>query len=96
MEQFFGIILLAVVIEGIVTYTKEIVEDKHFSWQEIVAIILGVLVAVGYNTDLFALFGMVSKIPYLGQVLTGLLLARGSNYVFEMLKKLQNYKNPVK
>lgn len=95
MEQFFGIILMAVVIEGIVTYTKEILEDKHFSWQEIVAIILGVLVAIGYDVDLFALFSMTSKIPFLGQVLTGLLLARGSNYVFELLKKLQGYKNPV-
>lgn len=95
MEQFFGIILMAIVIEGIVTYVKEIVVDKHISWQELTAVLLGVLVAIGYNTDLFAIFNMQSSIPYLGQILTGLLLARGSNYVFELLKKIQGYKNPA-
>lgn len=95
MEQFFGIILMAIVIEGVVTYVKEIVVDKHISWQEIVAILLGVLVAVSYNADLLALFEQTANIPHLGQVLTGILIARGSNYIFDLLKQLQGYKQPV-
>lgn len=92
MEMFFAIILMAVVVEGIVTYVKEWFVNKTVAWQQIFAIVLGVLVTVGYNADLFALFGLTASIPYLGCVLTGVLIARGSNYIFDLIKKVQGYK----
>lgn len=93
MTEFFGIILTAIVVEGIITYVKEWFVDNKVAWQQIVAVLLGVLVAIGYSTDLFALFGLTSTIPYLGQVLTGILIARGSNYIFDLLKQIQGYKS---
>lgn len=92
MEMFFAIILMAVVVEGIVTYLKEWFVNKTAVWQQIIAVILGVLVAVCYEADLFTLFGMTGNIPYLGCVLTGMLIARGSNYIFDLIKQIQGYK----
>ena len=92
MTEFFGIILMAIVVEGVVTYVKEWFVDKKVAWQQVLAVALGVLVAVGYGADLFALFGLVSTIPYLGAVLTGVLIARGSNYIFDLIKQVQGYK----
>lgn len=92
MTEFFGIILMAIVVEGVVTYVKEWFVDKKAAWQQVLAVALGVLVAIGYGIDLFGLFGLVSTIPHLGAVLTGVLIARGSNYIFDLIKQVQGYK----
>lgn len=93
----FGIICAAIVIEGIITYVKTFFKDGHFQWQMLVAIGLGVVVAVAYKLDIFALLGMVSTVPMIGCILTGVLLSRGSNYLFDLvnllssvIKKVQN------
>ena len=91
MAQFFGIALMAIVIEGVITYVKEIFVNKNVMWQQVLGIVLGIVVAIGYNADLFALFGLTSTIPLLGCVLTGVLLSRGSNYIFDLVKQLQGY-----
>ena len=91
MTQFFGLVLMAIVIEGVITYIKEIFVNKNVMWQQVLGIVLGIVVAIGYNADLFALFGLTSTIPLLGCVLTGVLLSRGSNYIFDLIKQLQGY-----
>lgn len=91
MAQFFGLVLMAIVIEGVITYIKEIFVNKNVMWQQVLGIVLGIVVAIGYNADLFALFGLTSTIPLLGCVLTGVLLSRGSNYIFDLVKQLQGY-----
>ena len=52
------------------------------------SIALGVVIAVAYKLDLPAHFNLESQIPYVGCVLTGILLSRGSNYIFDLLNKL--------
>lgn len=93
MAQFFGLALMAIVIEGVITYIKEIFVNKNVMWQQVLGIVLGIVVAIGYNADLFALFGLTSAIPLLGCVLTGVLLSRGSNYIFDLVKQLQGYQS---
>lgn len=92
MEQFFGIIVLAIVVEGIVTYVKEWFVNNKFHWQQAVTVILGIFVCIAYNLDLIQVLGVTSTIPYVGCVLTGILISRGSNYIFDLISKLQNPK----
>lgn len=90
MEKFFGLIVLSIIIEGITTYVRTWIVDKHVQWQQIMTCILGLVIAIAYELDLIALFGYESMLPYLGNVLTGILLSRGSNYIFDLIKKLLN------
>lgn len=85
MNVFFGIVFAAIIVEGIITYVKTFFVDKHFQWQLLVGLVLGVLVAVVYSLDLFDLVGMTAVIPYVGSVLTGILISRGSNYVYDLI-----------
>lgn len=85
MNIFFGIIFAAIVVEGIITYVKQFVVDKEFQWQMLVGLLLGVLVAVVYNLDLFELVGMTAVVPFVGCVLTGIVISRGSNYVYDLI-----------
>jgi hypothetical protein len=45
----------------------------------------GVILAVAYQADLLALVGLVSPwSPYVGYILTGLIIGRGSNFIHDL------------
>lgn len=92
MQHFFPIFCGALVVEALVSYVKLIFVDKKIQWQVITAICIGVFVSFSFGLDLFTDFGMVSYIPYVGTVLTGIIFSRGSNYLFDLVGKLTHYK----
>lgn len=96
MEKFFGLILFAIIIEGIITYIKEWFVNSKIIWQQVLAAFLGIVVAIAYNIDLLALFGFTSNILFIGNILTGILLSRGSNYIFDLIKSLTTVQTEVR
>ncbi len=86
--QIYSILVMAVLIEAIVTYIKTFVVDKEIKWQLIAAVVLSVIVCLLYSLDIPALVGIVTPVPYVGNVLTGILVSRGSNYIYELIKTL--------
>lgn len=89
-NRTFSIVTFAILIEAIITYINQFFMEDGFCWQMIFSLILGITVAVAYKLDLPAYLNLKSDIPYVGCVLTGILLSRGSNYVFEIIKKLSS------
>ncbi len=87
-NKTFGIAAFAILIEGIITYINQFLIQENFCWQMALSLALGIIVAVAYKLDLPSYFNLESDIPYVGCVLTGILLSRGSNYVFDLLGKL--------
>lgn len=87
-NKTFGIASFAILIEVIITYLNQFFVQENFCWQITLSIVLGIVIAVIYKLDLPACFNLRSDVPYVGSVLTGILLSRGSNYLFELLKKL--------
>ena len=88
MDKFFGILAGAIIAEALITYTKLLVIDRRVQWQLIAGMCIGILVAVGYGIDLFALIGLPAAIPYIGTVLSGILISRGANYIYDLLGKI--------
>ena len=86
--DFMPVILMAVVVEGLITYLQQIVRHHKLCWQMLLSIGIGVFCAVSYRIDLFRLFGLNSDIPYVGSILTGVLISRGSNYLFDLIKQI--------
>ena len=82
-------IILLLIIEGIISYFKEFFVDGVFQWQVMVAIVIGIFVAAVYNIDIFEIVGLKANIPYVGNVLSGILISRGSNYIFDVIKKIK-------
>lgn len=94
--EYFGLFLLAVVVEGVITYIKEFFVKGNFKWEMLISILLGVFVAVAYGVDLLSMLGMKTGIPYIGSILTGILISRGSNYVCDLVKTLTAAREPQK
>ena len=89
-NKSFGIASFAILIEAIITYLNQFFVQENFCWQMAISIVLGIVIAVAYKLDLLACFNLKSNIPYIGSVLTGILLSRGSNYIFDLITKLLN------
>lgn len=96
MVNAIGIVCAAIIVEGIITYVKTFFVDGKIQWQMITSLVLGVVVALAYRLDLLALCGLVSAIPLIGQVLTGILLSRGANYIFDLIKLLISTSDSMK
>ena len=92
MTQFISLTLMAIIVEGLITYLKTFFIGGKPQWQMLVGIGLGVTVSLVYDVDIFALLGITSTVPYVGAVLTGVLISRGSNYIFDLIKTLQGAK----
>ncbi len=84
--------MVSILIEALITYFNEIFINKEFSWKQIVSIAIGIFVAIAFQVDLPETFGLHSVIPFVGQVITGIIFSRGSNYVADLIKKLNAYK----
>ena len=86
------IIAVAVLIEGLVEYGKNIANmfyegDRKTGVTQIVTIIIGIALAFAFNANMFVPLGL-SVNNYVGMVLTGIVMSRGSNYVSDLITKI--------
>ena len=91
------IVVLAIVVEAFVEYGKQI--GKAFlsgAWKtavtQLAAIVAAVFLCLTANADLFLAVGLEFSWPWLGTVLTGVIISRGANYVSDFVKRLQGVK----
>lgn len=91
LETITGLIILSVLIEGIVEYfiASKNPEVKQ-PWLKYVAGALGIAVCLAYRLDLLATLGLASPFPFVGSVLTGFIIGRGSNYLNDFISRVKN------
>ena len=85
MENTLLIISIAILIEALVTYAKEIKETPVL----IGTVAVGIIVAYLFNAGLFNSLGMTVN-HYADIVLTGIVASRGSNYLYDLIGKFTN------
>lgn len=85
------IFVLAVLVEAIMEYLGSPIPSKIKPY---VAAGAAVLICVAYNADLPAALGLPS-VAYVGPVVTGLVIGRGSNYLNDILKRIQTVPAPA-
>ena len=70
---------------------KEAPEPQVTTWQTLAlrytAALVGVLLCVTYEADLLAYFGLFPPWPWIGWVITGLVIGRGSNFVHDFASR---------
>ena len=86
------VIAVAILIEGLVEYGKTIMEmyntgEKKTAITQLITIVVGILLAFAFNADMFVPVGIEVN-HYIGMVLTGIVMSRGSNYVSDLIKRI--------
>ena len=102
LEVFLILLIVAALIEAVWEALKPVLSpvvdwldakavpaDRLFS----LAISLVICLGIGSQVDLFALLGFDIRIPCLGVILSAIILARGSNFVHDLIGTLDGLRN---
>lgn len=94
MQTIILILVLAITVEALIQYSKtilEMLEKKQYKTfaTQLAAILVSVFICFAAGVDLFALVGISFMVPWLGTLLTGIVVSRGSNYTSDFIKRLQ-------
>ncbi|MCX7904823.1 MAG: hypothetical protein N2486_09980 [Caloramator sp.] len=79
------IIIIAILTEAIWETLKMIKKEKYFNIDRIGAILVSVFMCIIFDLDIFSLYLGLAKVKYIGNVLTGILISRGSNFIHDIL-----------
>ena len=88
LEIICQLLLAAVLVEAVVT-SANLVYNKEFDWRYIVALVLAIGLSLAFGWDLFEAAGFDARVPYVGDIFTGVILARGANYVNDLIGLLR-------
>lgn len=85
-----ALLLLAFLTESFTEYLFDKIA-KLAPWKKYLAIVLGILLALAFNVDMFRdVLKMSAAVPYVGTVITGAILGRGSNYLHDLVSLVQS------
>ena len=90
MESIMLILFIAVIVEALVEVLKGIVttvNTPHVVWP-VASAALGVMLCVLAGCDLFAHLAINLRYVVIGEILTGILVSRGSNFLHDLWVKL--------
>ena len=94
--NMLSLLVIALLGEAIWETAKMVWQNGKLSADRIGALIVGVALTVGSGLDIFTLVGISLKIPYLGMILTGILISRGANFIHDLLASISNMQQNTK
>lgn len=86
------LVIIAVLVEGTWENIKRLYSAEGFNKSVAGSLGVSVLICVSTGADLFPLIGMPLMVPFLGSVLTGIITARGANFVNDLFTRLNGQK----
>ncbi len=82
------IFTICTLVESMVTYINNFFVTTEPHYQMMLSLIFGIFIAVAYKIDLLKLADIESDMPYIGSILTGIVISRGSNYIYDLMSKI--------
>lgn len=89
MEAVLIILVAALLAEAVWETGKMVWQQGKISVDRTGALLVGILFAVGAGLDLCTVLGICFVYPIIGQLLTGILISRGANFVHDLLKGVE-------
>lgn len=94
--DFLILVILAFIGEAVWETLQLTFKQGKLNVDRLGSLLIGVLVAVATGADIMEMVGVPMKIPYIGVVLTGLLISRGANFTHDILVSISNLKQNTK
>lgn len=92
MKELFAVMVLSIIVEAIIEYLGKPLPSTIKPY---IAAALAVVVCVAYQADVLALVGLPAAPYRIGAILTGLVIGRGSNYLADILRRIQTVPAPA-
>lgn len=91
MEQLLILLVAAVFLEALVQHIKEYIPARFF---KLTVLLLGQILAWGWRVDVLQVIGDATghpfALPYVGIIVAGVIISRGSNATHDILKAIEN------
>lgn len=89
MEGIGLILAVAVLVEGLTQYVKEVVaSNKEVKIAYVISLVAGIGLTLVFQAQFFTALGLKVVHPVIDMILTGIILSRGSNYVHDLITRL--------
>ncbi|MFU0825190.1 hypothetical protein [Clostridium sp.] len=89
--NMMSLIIIAMIGEAVWETLKMVWQEKHrFNFDRIGTLIVSLILAFTTGVDMLQLVGISTRIPYIGIILTGILLSRGSNFMHDIVSSISN------
>lgn len=92
MNALSQLVIIAVLVEAIWENIKRVYTGNGVDKSVVGSLGVSILVCVTTGADLFVIIGLPLAIPFLGSVLTGIITARGANFVNDLFTRLNGPK----
>jgi hypothetical protein len=91
MNGLSQVIILAIMVEAIWENLKRAYTDS-LQPSVIGSLAISIAVCVLTGVDVFEIIGLPIRVPFIGSVLTGIIAARGANFVNDLFTRLNGPK----
>jgi hypothetical protein len=89
--SLINLLILALLAEATWETLKMTWQQGKISIDKLGALVVGIVIALSTGIDLLSLLEITTnKIPSLGNILTGILISRGANFMHDFLSSLGN------
>ncbi|MDB2086624.1 hypothetical protein [Clostridium paraputrificum] len=95
MEKLIMLVVVAIIAESVWETLKMTWQDGKVKVDRVGALVVSMLIVFGTRLDMLSLLGIETVIPFLGIILTGILISRGSNFIHDLLVRLNNKNTEV-
>lgn len=95
MEKLIMLVVVAIISESVWETLKMTWQDGKVKVDRVGALVVSMLIVFGTRLDMLSLLGIETVIPFLGIILTGILISRGSNFIHDLLVRLNNKNTEV-
>lgn len=87
--DFAQLVIVAILVEAIWENCKMVWKDKKININMIGSLVLAILICVFAKVDIFTIINIKLFVPYVGSILTGIIVSRGANFVNDLFSKLK-------
>jgi len=89
-EFLYGLMAVSILIEALWQILKQAIQPLNPPpyIDSLGTLILGIGICVLAGIDLFSNVGITLAVPYVGQILTGIITSRGSNFTHDLISAL--------
>ncbi|MBQ1769900.1 MAG: hypothetical protein II005_06170 [Turicibacter sp.] len=92
--ELLSIVIVSVIIESaIATFNTLHKSNGALSFKKIGAIVLSICACICAELNLFSILGITMLIPYVGEIITGLVISRGSSAVNSLAERFTKIKS---
>ncbi|MBS5937093.1 hypothetical protein [Clostridium sp.] len=93
MENLFIILTVALIAESVWETLKMTWQKGKLCLDRVGALVVSLVICIDVKLDMLTLLGIKTTIPFIGIVLTAILISRGSNFLHDLLERIGQVKN---